>query len=214
MELQTFTVKTREDAGKGAARQSRMKGSIPCVLYGGGEEPVALAANSRDFEVLLHAHAGSHAVLQLDVANQPALNTPVLVKDVQRHPVMDTLMHADFLRISLDERIHTSTVIELTGQCKGVVAGGVLEQQLRELEIECLALDVPEAIVVDVSGLDIGDSIHVAALEVSGKITVLTEPDRTVAAVHAPRVVKETAEGEEEAAAEGEEGEGGEEAAD
>lgn len=192
MELQTFNVTSRKEVGKGPARQQRMKGRIPGVLYGGEQPPVSLTLNARDFEFLLQAHTGSHAVLQIVVEDDASLSTPALVKAVQRHPVKDSLMHADFMRISLDKRIHTSVPLEIKGQPKGVIDGGVLEHQLRSVDIECLALEVPERILVDVVALKIGESFHVADLQVAEGVTVLTDGTRPVVSVHAPRVAKTT----------------------
>lgn len=190
MELQTFNVTTRKESGKGPARQQRMKGRVPGVLYGGGQDPVSVSLDARNFEFMLQAHTGAHAVLQLVVEDNPALSSPALVKGIQRHPVKDSLMHADFMRISLDKRIHTSVPVEVKGQPKGVIDGGVLEHPLREVEIECLALDVPERIIVDVTAMKIGESIHVSDLVVADNITLVTDATRPVVSVHAPRVVK------------------------
>ena len=202
MELQTFKVNTRNESGKGPARQARMKGGVPGVVYGGSAEPVSVVFDRRNFELMLQKHVGGHAVVQLDVEDNSALSTPALIKSVQRHPVSDTIIHADFMRIDLTKRIHTTISVELKGQAKGVVDGGVLEHQLREVEIECLAVDVPELITVDIAGMKIGESIHVADLQVAEGINVLTDGTRTVASVHAPRVAKTSAaaEGEGEAA--------------
>ena len=133
-----------------------------------------------------------------------------MLKAVQHHPIRGEVLHADFMRIRLDERIQTVVPLVLAGQAKGLVEGGILDHQLRELEIECLALEVPEQITVDVSDLGIGDVIHVADVHVPATVTLLTGTDRAVVAVLAPRVVEEAAVSEEVEAAEGEEGKGAE----
>lgn len=205
MELQTLKVATRQTSGKEKARKVRVTGAVPCVLYGGGQDPVSLTVNLRAFETLIHhARGGEHAIVQLDIEDNAALNTPALVKAVQHHPLRGTVVHADFMRIRLDEKITTLIPIRLVGQAPGIVEGGVLDQQLRSLEVECLALSVPDEVVVDVSGLHVNDSIHVGALVLPADVEVMSDPDRPVVAVHPPRVVKETAEG-----AEGAEGETG-----
>jgi len=110
-------------------------------------------------------------------------------------------MHADFMRISMDKKIHTLVAIKFEGHPQGIVDGGVLDHQLREIEVECLPLDVPEFLLSNIEHMEIGDSLHVSELTVDDKVTILTDPDRTIAAIHQPRVVKdetETAEGEEE----------------
>lgn len=207
MELHSLTATTRDSRGKGAARQSRRDGLLPAVLYGGRQDPVSLQLDRRELERLLQGRSGDQAVVQLEVSDQPDLGSPALLKSLQHHPLDGHILHADFLRIRLDERIVTIVPIEVHGRPEGVQEGGMLDHQLRELEVECLALEVPEQITVDVSGLALGESIHVADLDVPGNITVITDPDRAVATVLIPRAVK-TEEEEEAEGAEGEEAEG------
>lgn len=204
MELQSLNVTTRNTRGKGPAGQIRAKGVVPAVLYGGDGDSVCLTVDARRFEQLLHrGHGGEHAIVQLEIEDQPALSTPALIKDVQHHPIRGQVLHADFMRIRLDVAIQTVVPVRLVGQAPGITEGGVLDFQLRSIEVECLALDVPDEFVVDVSGLHINESVHVAQVQIPERVTVLTDPDRPVAAVLAPRTVKEEgAEG-----AEGAEGE-------
>ncbi|MBP8129784.1 MAG: 50S ribosomal protein L25 [Candidatus Hydrogenedentes bacterium] len=206
MELQNLSVSVRQGGGKGAARRTRAQGKVPGVLYGGTGGSVPLLVERRSFEHVVHGRYGEHAVVQLEVTEEPALSTPALLKEVQHDPISGVIVHADFMRIRLDERIQTVTAIQLVGQARGVVDGGVLDQQMRELEIECLALETPERIVADVSDLGIGHSLTVAQLVVPEGVTVLAEPDRPVATVHPPRVLEVEA-----PAAEGVEGEGAKE---
>jgi len=206
MELPNLTVSIREGKGKGAARRVRRGGEVPGMVYGGGREPVSVIINLKEFQRLLHGGAGEHAVLQLVVTGRPELGSPALLKMVQRHPVSENILHADFLRIRLDERIQTFVPTAIVGQAKGVVDGGVLEQTLREIEVECLALEVPAQITVDVSELGIGDSIHVSQLVPPEGVRILTEGDRTVVSIHVPRVIREAVEEAEAVPAEGEEG--------
>lgn len=202
MEIQALKAATRETGGKKLARRVRVTGTLPGVLYGGGQEPVSLSINQREFETAVHrSRGGEHAILRLDIEDKPELSTPVLLKAVQHHPLRGQFVHADFLRIRLDERITTMVPVRLAGQAAGLLEGGILDHQLREIEVECLALEVPEEVVVDVSGLHIGDSIHLDTVAIPENVTVLTEADRAVATVHAPRVVREA---EAEEAAEGE----------
>ena len=193
MELHTLNAKMRQPNGKGPARRIRRTGDVPVVLYGGDKDTVALVLNRKEFEKILHGKGGEHAVVQLVVEDKQEWSSPALVKDVQHHPVRGEIIHADFLRIRLDERITTFVPIVLRGQAKGVVEGGVLDHQLRELEVECLALEVPDEIVVDVTELSMGDSVHVSDIQPPPNVTIVTEPDRTVVAVHTPRIVKEAA---------------------
>lgn len=206
MEIQQLNVKTRSTSGKGHAGKARAEGKVPCILYGGGKDPLSLELDRRQFEAMLQTgRGGQHAVIQLQVTDKPEANTPALIKAVQHHPVRGLVMHADFMRIRLDEHIQTLVPIRLEGQAPGVVEGGIIDHQMRELEVECLAREVPAEIVVDISGLNLGDAIHVSGLAVPANVTVLTDPERPVVTIHVPRAAKEAeavegaAEGEAEA---------------
>lgn len=206
MELQHLSVKRRTESGKGPARRARAQGQIPAVLYGEGGDTVSLTVDGITLGHVLHGRQGEHAIVQLEVEDAPDISGPAIVKTVQHHPVRDDVLHADFMRIRLDEKITTYAPIVVTGRSVGVLEGGLLDHQLRELEIECLALDVPEEITVDITELGIGDAIHVEELNIPAGVTPVTPPERAVVAVLAPRVVEEAAEGEEEEGVEGEEG--------
>lgn len=201
MELQTLGATVRENAGKGAASRVRADGAVPAVLYGGDKIPVNIQLNSREFEYLLHHHRGSQAVVQLNIGDKPDLSGPALLKAVQHHPVKGQAIHADFLRIRLDERITTTVPITIKGQARGLMDGGVLDHQLREVEVECLALEVPEELAIDVTPLGIGDSFHVSDLAAPAGVDILTDPERPIAAVFLPRVAKTAEEEAAEAAA-------------
>ncbi|MEA3365914.1 MAG: 50S ribosomal protein L25 [Candidatus Hydrogenedentes bacterium] len=208
MELHRLEISVRDKGrGKGPAHRLRKTGRIPVILYGGNKDAVSVEVDEKDFNHLIHGRGGEHAIVQLECEGRPELNSPAILKAVQHHPVRGDALHADFLRIRLDERIHTSVPVVLTGQAKGVVEGGVLDHQLRELEVECLALEVPEQLLVDVSDIDIGEGLHVSDIEVPANVTVLTESERAVVAVLAPRIIEEAVPEGEEEAVEGEEGE-------
>lgn len=206
MEIQTLKAKTRSLTGRQAVRKMRAQGVLPCVLYGGGQDAVNLDVDRHQFELLVHrSKSGEHSIIKIEVEDKPEASTPVLLKAVQHHPLRSDVIHVDFLRIRLDERIETVVPIRLDGTAPGIQEGGVIDFQLRELEVECLALEVPEEVVVSVAELHLGQSLHVSDIVVPANVTVLTDPERAVVAVLAPRAVKETAEGEGEGA-EGEEG--------
>ena len=202
MELQDLSVMARTPQNKGAARRTRAQGLIPGIIYGGQDQPAAVMVNERVFMHLLQGRYGEHAVLKIAVEGKPELDTTVMLKGLQHHPVSGAVQHIDFLRIRLDEVIQTSVPVEATGQARGVVEGGVLDHVLREVQVECLALDVPEKFVVDISDLGIGDNVTVADIAVPENVKVLTDLESSVFAVHAPRVAEEAAagEGEEQAA--------------
>jgi len=206
MELQNLKVSTRETRGKGPAGRIRAAGEVPGVLYGNGKDPLALSVNRKVFEHLVHGKFGEHAVVQLDVEGHPEWNSPALLKSVQHHPVSEEILHADFLRIRLDQRIQTLVPLNLVGHARGVVEGGIVEALLRQVEVECLALEVPASIDIDITDMGIGDIVHVAQLTVPEEVTVMTDPERPVVSIHMPRVVAAV---EEEAVVEGE-GEAGE----
>jgi large subunit ribosomal protein L25 len=201
MELQELNVKKRTETGKNTARRTRRDGEVPGVLYGDGKEAVGLSVNSRKFVQLIHGKSGEHAVVQLNVDGEPGLNTPALLKSVQHHPVRGHVVHFDFQRIRLDVKIQTVVSIDLVGRPKGVIDGGVMDHQLREVEVECLATNVPDVLTFDVSGLDIGENAHVSEIVPPEGVTILTDGDRTIATVLASRLARTDA----EEAAEGEE---------
>lgn len=193
MELQNLQVKTREAKGKGAARRTRRELEVPAVIYGEGQAPVSVRVPVRAFDKMIHGAMGEHALVQLDVADHPELSGPALLKAVQHHPVRSNVVHADFLRIRLDARLHTVVPVVLVGRSRGVVDGGVSDHQMHELEIECMALDVPAQIEIDITDLGMGDSLHVSQLTPPPGVTITSDPERTVIAIHAPRVADTTA---------------------
>lgn len=199
MELKTLKVSLRQGKGKGPAGRTRNAGNVPGVLYGGGTDAIHVTVNTREFGKIIQG-GGEHAIVQLEVQDDASLSSPALLKEVQHHPVRGHVLHADFLRIRLDERITVLVPVVLTGHCKGVVDGGVVDHQLREVEVECLALDVPASLTLDITELGIGDSCHVDKLVAPEGVTIVTDPSRAVVAVQAPRTVR--AEGAEEGAPE------------
>ncbi|HEY5197654.1 MAG TPA: 50S ribosomal protein L25 [Solirubrobacteraceae bacterium] len=178
-------VTRREVSGSRAVRRLRRSGMVPGVLYGGAGDPVAFAVGER---ILRHALAGSGAVLDLVIDDDPP--TPAVLKDAQRHPVRGQTLHVDLVRVRLDIAIHAIVPLELTGgdDSPGVKDGGVLEQITRELNIEALPTAVPQSIVHDVSGMEIGDTISLAALVAPAGVQLLDDPEHTIATLSPPRV--------------------------
>jgi len=178
----------REQTGKGGARKSRAAGRIPGVLYGHGETPIPVAVVARDFELALHGHKGSNPLvtLKLDGSDYTAL-----IRDVQYDPLSHDILHLDFQHISLTETVEVEVMVRVTGLALGVKdGGGILEHILRQVEVRCLPTAIPSSIDVDVTNLNVGDSIHVRDLSVPN-VTILTDPDATVATVVAPTVMEE-----------------------
>jgi large subunit ribosomal protein L25 len=202
---QRLVAETREETGKGAARKLRAAGRVPAILYGHGMDPVALSVDSRELFHLLHTGAGANVLVDLVVDGTEHLALP---RDVQRDHIRGRFVHVDFLAVRRDEKIHVTIPLRIVGESPGVKAGGVLEHHLWELYVECLATDVPEAIDVDISGLEIGSGVRVSDLKVRSGVTILTSPEDSVVAVTQPQVAVE-----EEEAAEAVEGEVAEEEA-
>jgi large subunit ribosomal protein L25 len=180
----------RESLGKGGARKARAAGLIPGVLYGHGETPIPVAIGARDFEVALRTHKGGNPIVSLGLEGS---EFTALVRDAQIDPLTHSVLHLDFQHISLTESIEVSVTVHLVGLPLGVKdSGGILETITRELEVRCLPTAIPASIDVDVSALNIGDSIHVRDVQVKD-VEVLTDPDTTIATVVPPTVVEEPA---------------------
>lgn len=208
----TLRVEERPEQGSRAARRLRRQGLVPGVLYGGGNgEAISFKV---DFRELRHTlHEGS-AVLDVQIGGGEA--RPVIVKDQQLHPVRGDLMHVDLLQVRLDETIHSTVGVELTGadDAPGVREGGVLEHVTRELNIEALPTDIPERIMVDVSSMEIAATMHLSEVEVPQGVTLLDDLEETiVATITAPSEIVEEPEVEEETELVGEEAEEAEEGA-
>ncbi len=191
----------RSGKGKGVARKLRAAKRIPAVVYGKGTDPVMIDIDAREFLRAVSGHSVSNLVVDLAVGASDLVKT--LIREVQTDPLTGEVYHVDLNRISLTERIEVEVPVVLAGIPVGVKEyGGILQHAVRSLAIKCLAVDIPDKVTVDVSGLMIGDSIHVRDLEVPD-VEFLEEPDTSVASVVPPTVVKEEVAAEEGAAAEG-----------
>jgi large subunit ribosomal protein L25 len=221
-----LAVEHREAEGSRAARRLRRAGNVPGIVYGGGEDPLTFQVDARLLRQAL-AHAG--AVLELSIDG--AAGTPVVVKEIVRHPVSGETVHIDMLRVRLDQAIGATVVLDLVGgeDAPGVKEGGVLEQVTRELNIEALPGDIPDIIEYDASGVQIGDTITLGAVTPPRGVTFTDDPETVVATVTPPRLqreaeeeieeetelvaegatAEEAEEGAEEASAEGGQSEGG-----
>jgi large subunit ribosomal protein L25 len=182
-----LSVELREPAGSRGARRLRRTGKVPGVVYGGGEDPVSFAVDARLLRQTL-AHAG--AVIDLSV---DGTTTPVVLKEIIRHPVTGDTVHVDLLRVRLDQTIQTMVVVELVGtdEAPGVKEGGVLEQVTREVTIEALPTDIPDNIQHDVSEAQIGDTITLASLNVPSGVSLIDDPETTLATLTPPRLQTE-----------------------
>ena len=182
-----LTAEPRTAEGSRAVRRLRREGKVPGVLYGGGADPLAFAVDARELRNALHA-AGAVIELKLD-----GNATPAVLKDAQRHPVRGETTHVDFLRVNLNKPIHAIVPLELTGaeDSPGVREGGIVDQPVRELNVEALPNDIPESITLEVGELSIGDTITIAAAEIPSGVTLLDDAEIVAVTVLAPRLKTE-----------------------
>ncbi|MDA8096070.1 MAG: 50S ribosomal protein L25/general stress protein Ctc [Desulforudis sp.] len=181
-------VRPRKGRTKGYLNRIRAEGFVPGVVYGKQLDGVGVEFEGRALEAILKRH-GRNTILNMRIQSngkKPRKYT-VLIKDVQYHLMKNDIQHVDFQQISLKDEISTVVNLHLVGEAPGVAVGGNLSQPLRQLEISCLATAIPDSIEVDVSGLDIGHSIHVSDLRVPEGVKVLNEPQALVVSVTAPR---------------------------
>ena len=184
-------------------RKLRALGLIPAVIYGGDNKPQPLQVTARDINAMMSQASGENVLVELEIAGEGPSRT-ALVQEVQHSPVGGDIRHVDFHAISMDEMIQAEVPLEPTGTAIGVKTfGGLLEQSLRALAIECLPGDLPDRITVDVSQLNIGDSIHVRDIQFPPGVTPKVQPDLTAFSVVAPVVEEEPVVAEAEAAAAG-----------
>jgi large subunit ribosomal protein L25 len=182
MERVKITVSAREKTGKEIVRKIRHSGEIPAVIYARGFNlPIQIAREG--IKTLKDIHFSGSTIIDLDVLGSKPDNFSVLIKDVQFHPLTEEIIHVDFVKVSLTERIRVKVPVVLVGEALGVKEGGTLEQILWELEIEGLPLDVPEKITLDISSLVIGKSIHAAEVKVADNLKIITAAEETVATV-------------------------------
>jgi large subunit ribosomal protein L25 len=220
----SFNATSREGTGKGAARSLRRQGQVPAVIYGHGREPLSLALNARDLDKMLGHIQAESTVIEVTVGGQTA---KTLIREIQRHPIKRQILHVDFQALVAGEKVVVSIPIVLNGIPEGVrLEGGVLDQTLRELEIEVDPSNIPDHVELDVTNMVIGDSLHVSDIKLPEGVEVQDDPETSVAVLAAPRAVieevaaPEAVEGAADAAAEPEvigkgpgdeeEGEGGE----
>ena len=192
-------VRIRDDKGKGAARGLRRNSLIPAIFYGPKTNPLKLVANYPDLEKILKQTSGESLIFDLEIETDKGSDTRiVMLKELQMNPVDDTYLHADFYEISMDRELTVDISVRLINTPLGVTKGGILQHVRREITISCLPDRLVDHIDVDVSRLDIGDSIHIEDIELPEGIKTSQEGRLTVAVVAAPTVVSEAIEEVEE----------------
>lgn len=188
MSMLTLAAVLRDTKGKGAARKLRRQDSVPAVFYGPSSNPMMLRIEKSALERLLREAGGENILLNLEIAGaERAIDRrSAMIKDLQTDPLKGVVLHADFYEISMDKAITVNIPIELKGIPAGVENGGVLQHVRRELAISCLPNALVEKLELDVSGLDVGDAVHISDIQLPQGITALDEGHLTVAVVAAP----------------------------
>ncbi|MDP9494975.1 MAG: 50S ribosomal protein L25 [Actinomycetota bacterium] len=199
---------TGRDTGSRESRRVRKTGSVPAIVYGKGTEPVTIAVDAHDLHVVLHTEAGANALINLEIEGGATLLT--MARVIERHPFRNEYRHIDFVTVSLDEIVTAEVAIHFEGSPIGVINGGVFSPQRTHVVIEALPTAIPSAIVLDVSNVEIGDSLRIADLPEIEGVTYVEDPEAVVMSVTtlAAEIVEEPEEeleGEGEELAEGEE---------
>lgn len=185
--MATLNATPRTESGKGAARALRRSGEIPAVVYGHGDSTRMLSVNGHELEQLLSSISVENTLIDLKIGKDAS---SALIREVQYHPVKPVILHIDLYQVHAGEKIHLEVPVRLEGNPIGVrETAGVLQQQLHEIEVECLPKDIPEVFTVDISNLQIGESVHIRDISFpDGKI--LNDEDLTICAVIAPTAVE------------------------
>jgi large subunit ribosomal protein L25 len=196
----SLRAETGRATGTRASRRLRRTGQVPAVVYGQGMEPVSVMLDHHDLNVAFHGEAGTHVVINLEIDG--AAGVPTLIRSIDRHPIRNQIRHVDLLRVSLTEKVTATVALHFEGVAVGMKAGGILTPARNEVHVEGLPTDIPAHISVDVSALEIGDTMRIGELpEVEG-ITYLDPPEEGVVGVTVPAVEKEPEAPEAEAEAE------------
>ena len=193
MEDTKLIAKKRVLQGSANSRRLRKAGSLPGVIYCEGKEAKAIQLDTHAFEQVLHHHSSESVLVEISV--EGADDITVLVQDVQHHPVSNDLLHVDLFKVDADKPIQVEIPVEVVGESAGVKVGGSLDIVMHAIEVECLPGDLVESIEVDVSDLEIGDSLSLSQVKLSSKLKSLGDEEAIVLSVTAPRVEEEEAEG-------------------
>jgi large subunit ribosomal protein L25 len=190
MERPVLSAEIREGVGKGKARRLRAKGLIPAIFYSPKSQSIPLVIDSKEFVKTLQTEAGENVLIDLNIRKgDQADRKVVMVKDIQIDPLEGTTLHTDFYEVAMNEMVTVEVPIHLVGKPEGIKMGGILEQIRRVIQIQSLPGDIPKSIDVDVSSLNIGDSIHVQEIQTE-KAKILFDTNFTIATV-VPPVVEE-----------------------
>ncbi len=212
MEQIELKANIRKNTGKGPARVLRRDGRMPAVLYGPDQVPVLLSINVKELENISKKYNLSQVPLNLVIEDDKTGTKKVMVKELQTHPVSLNYLHIDLYEIAMDRKIKVNVPVVTRGKSVGVELGGVLQIVRRELEVFCLPTEIPESIEIDITDLDVGDSVHIDEIPLEGEIEISATMNFTVLTILSPKVEVEEVEEEEEELEEEAEVEGEEEA--
>jgi large subunit ribosomal protein L25 len=202
-----LTAEKRDQRGSGPAGRLRREGRLPAVVYGLDTETLHVTVSAHELDHLLHGEAGANTVITLKLDGDQTL---ALARQIQRHPTRGDLLHVDFIRVSANVAVSAEVPLHAEGEAPGVRAGGLLEQLLFSVTVEAKPGDIPNSLEIDVSGLELGDQLHVSDIQVPAGVVLQHEPEELVAQVTVPRGMAEgEGEGEGEEGAEGAPAEGG-----
>ena len=185
-----LSAQTRSSVGRSAVNKIKAQGLVPACIYGGHDKPQNLTLNKREISNLLSHATSEHVLVDLEIADGGKTSSRLaLIQEVQHHPLKRDVLHVDFHAVRADEKLHAEIPVEPFGEPAGVKNfGGILEIALHSLEVECLPKDLPELIRIDVSGLNVGEAIHVKDIALPEGVSVRADGDLTVVRVAAPKV--------------------------
>ncbi len=191
-----LTAQRRTQVGRNAIKKIKADGMVPGVIYGSTQEPVNLQINGRELLNVLSRASGENILVELEILDgSEKQNALAMIQEIQHHPLQREILHVDFHAVSANETVSAEVPIETVGEAVGVkVHGGLLEHILRYLEVECLPGDLPQVIEVDVTNLDVGQSLHVRELKLPSGVEAVTDAEQTVVAVVEARVEEEVVE--------------------
>lgn len=203
MELLTLNANIRKESGSASSRSLRQKGIVPAVLYGPSTEPVLISIDKNELESTFKKGKTGQLLFNLVVKNGETYSKSVMIKELQSDPLSKDFLHIDFYEIAMDRKIKVNIPVETTGKCKGVENGGILQVIRRDLEVLCLPQSMPETIKIDITDLDVGDSVHVEEISIENDVEIPSDVNFTVVTVVSPKI--EAIEEEEGVEPEGEE---------
>ncbi|MBI5666089.1 MAG: 50S ribosomal protein L25 [Nitrospirae bacterium] len=185
----------RPELGKGGARSLRRAGMIPAVVYSGGKS-MPIKVQGKQMTKLIYSGVGEHALITIELNEDGAKTSehPVLVKDYQRDPIAEELLHIDFMEVSLSEMVRVTVRLEIVKQPVGIKMGGIMQHRLREVEVECLPTQIPNTFEVNAESVEIGHSLHVSDLQVPEGVRIVTDPSEVILLVSAPAAEEAPAE--------------------